>query len=292
MTIDFPDVSNNNGAIDISGAPALLAKATEGTGFVDAFYAGHRDQAHAMGIPFAGYHYLHHGNIQAQAANAFAVVGAGDPLMLDVEVVQGDADPTFDDVTGMVAAYRGLGGTVTLLYLPQWFWSGHWGSPDLTPLAGLGLALISSDYTTYSDTGPGWNPYGGVTPSIWQFTNTASFGGASNVDMNAYRGTIDELRALFGGRSEGDRMFTIVPGANNTLWLCDGMFARQIDQNQLADLRYIASLGAIQLWNGGQLWSGGIVPAFGVNVATLVEPSEPGAPVTLNITLTGTATPA
>ena len=138
------------------------AKATEGTTYRDPFYAGYHGQAANMGVPFVGYHYLHHGSIEAQAALAFSVVGAGVPLMLDVEVVQGEADPTLDDVTQFVAAYRARGGRVTLIYLPQWFWSGHWGSPDLRPLAKLGLALISSNYTTYSDTGPGWAAYGGV----------------------------------------------------------------------------------------------------------------------------------
>jgi hypothetical protein len=277
MTIYFPDVSNNNGAIDVSAAPALFAKATEGTGFVDGYYAGHRDKAHAMGIPFAGYHYLHHGDIQAQAANAFSVVGPGVPLMMDVEVVEGLPDPQYDDLTAFVQAYRALGGTVTLLYLPEWFWSGHWGSPDLTPLAQGGLALISSNYSGYSDTGAGWQPYGGVTPSIWQYTSTANFGGDANVDMNAYRGTIDELRALIGGRPAGGdtKMYTLVPGPNGTTWLCDGMFVREVSEKDVADLRYIASLGAVQLWNNGQLWNGGLAPAFGVDVATLA-----GVPVT------------
>jgi hypothetical protein len=297
MTVEFPDLSNNNGAVDISAAPALIVKATEGTGFVDAYYAGHRDHAHAMGIPFAGYHYLHQGDAAAQAAQAFSVVGPGDPLMLDVEVVAGGADPTYDDVTGIVAAYRGLGGTVTLLYLPEWFWSGHWASPDLQPLAALGLSLISSNYTTYSDTGPGWDPYGGVTPSIWQYTNSASFGGVNGVDFNAYRGTIDELRALFGGRPSTveDEVAHLWKGTDGAWWYVTGpmQFKRRItNQAEVDSIRYYSTYGP-----------GFTLVDLDKTVGTPTDPAViPGkditntgsgtAPGTLNVTLTGTATPA
>ena len=206
MTIYFPDVSNWQQGMSLAGSAAVIAKATEGTGYTDPFYAGYHGQAANMGVPFVGYHYLHHGSIEAQAALAFSVVGAGVPLMLDVEVVQGEADPTLDDVTQFVAAYRARGGRVTLIYLPQWFWSGHWGSPDLRPLAKLGLALISSNYTTYSDTGPGWAAYGGVAPAIWQYTSSATVNGRAKVDMNAFRGSPAELAALFNGSTVEENM--------------------------------------------------------------------------------------
>ena len=202
MTLHFADVSNWQQGMSLAGMPAVIAKATEGTGYRDPYYAGYQAQAASMGVPFVGYHYLHHGSIEAQAQLAFTVVGAAVPLMLDVEVVQGEADPTLQDVTQFVAAYRARGGRATLIYLPKWFWSGHWGSPDLRPLAGLGLALISSDYSMpYSDTGPGWAAYGGVAPAIWQYTSSATVNGRPSVDMNAYRGSATELRALFAGSS-------------------------------------------------------------------------------------------
>lgn len=197
MTLHFADVSNWQAGMSLAGMPAVIAKATESDNYRDPYYAGYKAQAQAMGVPFSAYHYLHHDNIQAQAQFAFAMIGPGTPCMLDVEVVSGGADPTYTDVDQFLTAYRALGGLSTLLYLPQWFWSGHWGGPDLKPLAARGLALISSNYTTYSDTGPGWNSYGGVAPSIWQYTSTATINGRANVDMNAYKGTQDQLRALF-----------------------------------------------------------------------------------------------
>jgi hypothetical protein len=92
--------------------------------------------------------------------------------------------------------YAAKGGRVVLNYIPRWYWSGHWGAPSLRPLEQRGAGLISSQYTSYSDSGPGWEPYGGVTPIIWQYTSTPR-------DMNAFKGTIAELAAVFAGLPGG-----------------------------------------------------------------------------------------
>ena len=195
MTLKFPDLSHYKPGVDVALWPALITKATEGTTFTDSTYAGYKAAAARAGIPFAGYHFLAHGvDVVAQAKHAYAVIGHI-PAMLDVETgTSGNA--TLAEVVGFVKAYRALGGTLTLIYLPKWYWSGHWGSPSLQPLQDLGLALISSAYTAYSDSGIGWNSYGGMAPAIWQYTSTP-------MDMNAFRGTITQLSALFSG-SSGD----------------------------------------------------------------------------------------
>ena len=81
------------------------------------------------------------------------------------------------------------------MYLPHWYWAGNLGQASLAPVIDLGMLLVSSDYTTYSDTGPGWAPYGGMTPVIWQYTSTGTLNGVSNVDMNAYKNTLADFQA-------------------------------------------------------------------------------------------------
>ena len=107
--------------------------------------------------------------------------------MLDVEPTTGST-PTVIDVLTFVAEYRALGGTVHLLYLPEWYWQEQ-GSPSLTALASRGIVLVSSDYTNYLDSnvGAGWQVYGGVRPTVWQYTDRLSFNGYT-VDFNAFRG--------------------------------------------------------------------------------------------------------
>ena len=177
--------------VDVSAWPALITKATEGTTYTDPTYASYKAKAAAAGTPFAAYHFLAHKvDVAAQAKHAYAVIGHV-PAMLDVESGT-TGSPTLTEVVAFVKAYRALGGTMTLIYLPHWYWQGNWGAPSLQVLEDLGLALISSAYTTYSDTGVGWNSYGGMKPAIWQYTSTPR-------DMNAFKGTIAELAALFAG---------------------------------------------------------------------------------------------
>jgi hypothetical protein len=189
MAIRFHDVSHHNGDYHPDGP--TLAKATEGLSFIDERYTTTRARTLAGGWPFAGYHFLDGGNPDGQAVHAFSVIGRT-PAMLDVEEPVTGRPPTLAETVAFVDHYRDLGGVLNVLYLPRWFWAGRWGSPSLAPLAARGLALISSNYTLYTDTGPGWAPYGGMVPAIWQYTSTP-------IDTSAFRGTVDELRRLFAG---------------------------------------------------------------------------------------------
>lgn len=188
MTIRFYDVSHYQGAFHPAGP--TIAKATEGTGFVDEQYTATRSRTLQGGWPFAGYHFLRSGSIPAQAAHAHDVIGKT-PAMVDVETAVDGSWPTWAEFKAFVTAYRGLGGVVHLAYIPKWFHSAKWKSVSMKWLTDNGIALISSNYSEpYSDGGIGWQPYGGVTPLIWQFTSTP-------VDTNAFQGTQDELGALF-----------------------------------------------------------------------------------------------
>lgn len=219
MTIWYPDVSNHEGAMALEPATvAVCAKASEGTGYTDPFYGHYKAEASRVGAVFFGYHFLHAGNGAAQAEHCFAVTGPGVSVMIDHEPTTG-SNPSVQDAVDFAVRYRQLGGLCTLDYLPRWYWgnpvgspSGGMGAPSLAPLAAAGLSLIASSYTTYSDTGPGWAGYGGVDPVIWQYTDALAYSGQS-VDFNAYRGTVDDLRALLGYTTEDD----MTPDQANTL---------------------------------------------------------------------------
>lgn len=213
MTISFPDLSNHNGALAIEpGTVAVSAKASESTTFTDADYAHYKTAAAKAGAVFYAYHFFHAGNASAQAAHCYSVVGPGVAVMIDCEPV-GTSKPTVADCVTFANAYRALGGLVKLVYFPHWYWI-ELGQPDLTPLKAAGLSLISSAYTTYSDTGEGWNSYGGITPVLWQWTDKQSYSGA-NVDFNAFKGTAGELAGLLGYSTAVEAVLT--KGAPNMI---------------------------------------------------------------------------
>lgn len=192
MVLHYPDVSHWNDPVDLTGVPLVIAKATQGVAGVDPAYQHTKAQAAAKRIPFAAYHWLDTADAAAQARHCYSVVGTT-PLMIDDEQPTVSVTHTID----FVRAFRALGGRVGAEYLPHWTWD-HAGQPDLRPLARAGLILISSHYTTYSDTGPGWSSYGGVTPTVWQYTNHRALNGRY-VDFNAYPGTAAQLLALIAG---------------------------------------------------------------------------------------------
>lgn len=85
---------------------------------------------------------------------------------------------------------------VPIVYAPDWVY----GS-----LAALKYPLWSSKYVTGSggfkalypgDSSSKWAAYGGKTPSVLQYTSSATIGGQATCDANAFRGTIEELTKL------------------------------------------------------------------------------------------------
>jgi peptidoglycan hydrolase-like protein with peptidoglycan-binding domain/GH25 family lysozyme M1 (1,4-beta-N-acetylmuramidase) len=200
MTIFYPDVSDYQAGISFAGCVIAMVKATENDDYVNPDYAPAKVRAADAGAYFCAYHFLHAGNGAGQASYAHGEVGSSVPLMIDCEPTYNSngtiaSAPQISDVVDFVSQYRALGGKTYLLYLPHWYWSGDLGSVELSPVIDLGMLLVSSDYTTYSDTGPGWAAYGGMTPVIWQYTSSATLNGVTNVDMNAFQGTLADFQA-------------------------------------------------------------------------------------------------
>jgi hypothetical protein len=208
VTIFGPDVSSYQNGLDLSrltAASFVIAKTTEGTYYTDSGYQGWRQQAARLGKPFVWYHFLSGEDAHAQVSHTAANIGdSGLSGMLDVEPA-GSFSPTMSQVIAYVDAAHGAGLNLRLLYLPHWYWQ-QIGSPDLTPLASRGLALISSAYPGGTggpaqlypgDSAGGWQPYGGMTPLLYQYTNQAADGGMS-LDYNAFRGSVAELAAHLG----------------------------------------------------------------------------------------------
>jgi hypothetical protein len=191
VTLFYSDISAFQHGLRLDGALAVAAKATEGTGWESPEYPAQKAEAARVGAFLVAYHFLHAGNVAAQAAWAHQHAGPT-PLMVDFEPgLPGSPLPSLADCCGFIDAYRALGGVVHLVYLPRWYWASGLGSPPLAPLTGRSMILISSSYTRYTDaaSGLGWQPYGGMFPAVWQFTDALIFNGQP-VDFNAYRGSV------------------------------------------------------------------------------------------------------
>lgn len=204
MTILGPDLSSYQHGLDLSrlaDATFVLAKTTEGTYYTDADYQGWRRQAASLGKLFGWYHYLSTEPVAGQVAHTKSNVGDISLFgMLDVEKNSGD----LAQVLAYIDAAHGAGLNLRLVYLPHWYWQ-QIGSPDLSGLAARGVGIVSSAYPGGQgypgDNAAGWSPYGGMTPVLYQYTDVATEGGQNLGDMNAYRGTRDQLAAFLGSTS-------------------------------------------------------------------------------------------
>jgi hypothetical protein len=198
-----PDISSYQHGVNVRALidKFILMKATEDVGYVDADYPGWLAQAKASGkIPIA-YHFIGPSSPSAQAAHLAAhIIDRNVPVMVDFEN-EGAFHPNLAQLLALNDAIAAAGLRVKLNYLPRWMWS-QLGSPDLTALTARGIGLVSSAYPGGQgypgDGGSGWQPYGGVTPLLWQFTDVAVDGGQRVGDMNAYRGTIEQLAVFLG----------------------------------------------------------------------------------------------
>lgn len=208
ITIHFPDISAFQAGISLAGVPAVIIKVTEGTGWLSGDFAPAVGRAGRAGAWPAAYHFLHQGNGAGQAAWCRAH-HAGLPVMCDFEPA-GTSHPGIGDATAFIDAFRKAGGQCNLLYLPHWYWQ-QIGSPSLKPFTDRHMALVSSAYTTYSDTGPGWAGYGSMTPAVWQHSSTQLLNGR-RVDYNAFKGTLAGFRQIATGGQAADPNPTVQQG--------------------------------------------------------------------------------
>lgn len=183
---------------------------------IDETFDTFRDFARDNNIPFCAYHFVYQTerrvtsagkehNAITQARRVDEAVGDKSiPIMLDWES-DGSQLPNWTDVQRVAAAIRALGYKIPLLYTGRWYWSSM-GSPEMS---GNGFDLINADYGNQKSTGEyeaksrykelggdegrGWNGYGGLVPSIWQFGSRIRCGDRY-MDCNAIRLNVDLSR--------------------------------------------------------------------------------------------------
>lgn len=194
MTFFGHDVSSYNPGYQPSANEFVVVKATEGAHTKDSDWDAMSARVKRAGAILVAYHFLHSdSSAQAQADLTASVVPRGVPIMVDVET-EGGSRPSVATCAAYVDACRAHGLLVRLVYFPKWYWQSV-GSPSLQPLIDRKLGLVSSAYPGGSgyggDSGSGWNGYGGMTPVIWQYSDTP-------LDEDAFRGTRAQLLALLG----------------------------------------------------------------------------------------------
>lgn len=189
------------GRVAREGFSFAVVKVTEGTGYVNPEARAQIDGALNAGLLVAQYHFLNRENVDAQVSHILRNCRKDLPIAIDFEHdPQNGSLPLWGQATEMrdklKSSFPSVGiytneadwkkaGSVSLESW-DWVWKAKYAYNE------GGFASVV--YERAPDWG--WNPFGGRTPDVWQFTDKATCAGMS-VDGNAYKGSAAQLKALW-----------------------------------------------------------------------------------------------
>ena len=190
------------------GIDFAIIRTTDGT-YKDRCYQSHLADAESAGLVTAAYHYLRNpseGTSVAQQVQASLQVMGNKkrPMWIDVET---NAGLHVDHIRACKREFERHGVRVIGAYSYVPYWEGRVAprEPDSHEFGKFWVAAYGRNPSGKPrDIYPGnghrqWNyPLGNQKPALWQFGSNAQVAGFS-VDINAFRGTKEELRALFYG---------------------------------------------------------------------------------------------
>jgi lysozyme len=193
------------------GLWGVIAKATEGTGYIDPTYEEARHGAVSAGLLFGSYHFFRPGQVKEQVELFLSVADHNGLLCLDHE----DAGCSVEDVKEFMQLVEEKTGQCPVLY------SGHLIKDQLGDkmdqyLAGTRLWL--AQYSDEPEVQKSWDTYW-----LWQYTGDGKGpsphdvpGLGEDMDINSWAGTHEELEAEW---SEGKKPPMPQPGDEAPPWL-------------------------------------------------------------------------
>ncbi|MFD0855498.1 glycoside hydrolase family 25 protein [Actinomadura adrarensis] len=185
-----------------AGIDFAFSKITEDTDYTNPTWEHNREGMLELGGDFlpGAYHFLHGGKGAAQARYFLSKAGdlSGFAVALDVEASGANASTARDWVKEFKER---TDGHPVIGYFPRWYWDRQ-GRPDLSFFDTLWQSSYVSGkgkpgelYDKVPDSW--WKGFGKEKISILQFTSSASVSGIKGrCDANAFRGGLDELKAL------------------------------------------------------------------------------------------------
>lgn len=208
------DISNHQGAFDVGravseGYAGVWMKATEGVGWEDWTFDTFAPQVIATGAIPGAYHYLRAGSGRDQCDEFYDRIrtwGGPDGWLVACD---NEVDASWQTTVDFFARWRELAGDHPMfMYSGNWWWGCRgWDGASLTPYLWDSRYVNGSDYGSalYEQVPESWwsSRYGGWgAVTVLQFSSSGLVAGRQ-VDVNAFRGTVDELRALARGGGSG-----------------------------------------------------------------------------------------
>ncbi len=223
MTVFGIDTSHFDGTISLATARKMVsegiqfatAKISEGTGYDDPLDGTNLRNFRDAGIKvIGGYHVVRtSGTVKAQVDYHLELLDRDEPWWRDfpgffhqvdlelwgydnVSAARGmDYGKALEDASQKIVvmyASKGQYGNQLTAWKPRPLWNANYPVQ-----ANVGFKELYAKCG--GDNGAGWVEYSNQMPAIWQYGSTATIGGMTTCDANAYRGTFDQLYALITG---------------------------------------------------------------------------------------------
>lgn len=207
--LNFIDTSNWQGGYNpaLTGADAVIVKATEGTGFVDPYCDSIIQQAIAAGMPWGFYHFAGDGDAIEEAThfiqNTINYFGHGIP------VLDWEGNQSVDWVNEFVAE------VYSSTHVWPWIYANPWrfNQGSVNPNCARWVASYPDVANPTWSKAQGWDcPAADGNVVAWQFCSDGTVNGISgNVDLDLFYGTKEQWQAYARGGTK--HVDTIGPGS-------------------------------------------------------------------------------
>lgn len=196
------DASHYQGQMDWAriaeqGITFVFLKATEGSGTVDDCFAQNWENARAAGLYVGAYHFFSFDSSAVTQADNYCAVVPDDenalPPVIDLEFYRSENLPDADAVRAslriLLERMRGIYGKQPIIYTTKACWETYLEGTDLEY-----TLWIRSIFTSPPELSPEW--------TFWQYNPRGMLdgytGGEVRIDLNVFRGTMDEFRQFAG----------------------------------------------------------------------------------------------
>lgn len=250
---DASDFDWDRGPMDLAAAKAagvafFTHKVSEATSIRHRHCGEALARARDAGIEFLGvYVVVRSGPVAPQVDFALAELDRQVPwwrtwpgffFQVDLEKWSYDAVAPSQGVE-MARLLRERTGRWVVLYAPRWAYGDTIGGADPLWASDYGTNPAVALQAAYpGDSSSRWRTYSGRTPVFLQYGSRLTIGRQPSADGNAFRGTVDQLRALICGTApaqstqEDDMTQMLVRFSDaadpDQVWLCDGITRRRV----------------------------------------------------------------
>ncbi|MEY8566348.1 glycoside hydrolase family 25 protein [Corynebacteriaceae bacterium 7-707] len=198
-------------SVAASGQSFAFIKASEGTGYVNPYFTSDSAKAAAAGVTPGSYHYAKPGTTdpRAEAQHYAATLATGVqpslPPTLDLEESGGLGPEELQNwVRDWIDEIKNRTGRDPIIYTYQNFWINDMA--NTTEFSEYPLWLAYYNPTLPNEIPGGWNEV-----TFWQYSSEGQVDGIyTNVDMNTYYGTDEQLQALTGTPADGSAAGNVV----------------------------------------------------------------------------------